>query len=78
MVTGTLGVLLQASRKGLVEFDRVVEDLQNTAFRCSPALIAEIRRRAAGCNSAIPASSVRRRFFDMVDHQYRPVLQTPL
>lgn len=46
MVTGTLGVILQASRKGLVEMDRVLADLQCTAFRCSPDLIAGIRRRA--------------------------------
>ncbi|HEY4085102.1 MAG TPA: DUF3368 domain-containing protein [Bryobacteraceae bacterium] len=47
MVTGTLGVILQASQSGLIEIDRVLADLQRTAFRCSPDLIAGIRRRAA-------------------------------
>ena len=45
-VTGTLGVILQASQRELVEIDRVLADLQGTAFRCNPDLLAEIRRRA--------------------------------
>ena len=45
-VTGTLGILLQASERGLLDMDAALRDLQATAFRCTPALIEEIRRRA--------------------------------
>jgi predicted nucleic acid-binding protein len=46
IVTGTLGVILQAAKKGLIDLDRTLSDLQNTAFRYTPGLIAEIERRA--------------------------------
>jgi predicted nucleic acid-binding protein len=45
-VTGTLGVLLQAARRGLVDVEEVLRDLQNTDFRCSRRVIEEVRRRA--------------------------------
>lgn len=34
-VTGTLGVLLQAATRGLVDMERALTDLQATDFRCS-------------------------------------------
>ncbi len=45
-VTGTLGVLLQASRQGLVEID-ALEWLQLTDFRCTPQLLDAVRKAAA-------------------------------
>ena len=45
-VTGTLGVLLQAARRGLVDVDEALRDLQNTDFRCSRRVMEEVRRRA--------------------------------
>ena len=45
-VTGTLGVLLQAARRGLVNVEQVLGDLQNTGFRCSQGVMEEVRRRA--------------------------------
>ncbi len=46
VVTGTLGVLLQAARQGLVNLDAALRNLQGTAFRCTPRLIEELKRRA--------------------------------
>jgi len=45
-VTGTLGVLLQAGRRGLLDMERVLTDLQATDFRCSRRVMEEVRRRA--------------------------------
>jgi predicted nucleic acid-binding protein len=45
-VTGTLGVLLQAARRGLVDMEQTLTDLRGTDFRCSPRVIEEVRRRA--------------------------------
>jgi predicted nucleic acid-binding protein len=45
-VTGTLGVLLQAARRGLVEIERALTDLQGTDFRCGRRVMEEVRRRA--------------------------------
>ena len=45
-VTGTLGVLLQAARRGLVDVEEALRDLQNTDFRCSRRVMEEVRRRA--------------------------------
>jgi predicted nucleic acid-binding protein len=45
-VTGTLGVLLQAARRGLIDLETTLADLQSTDFRCSRRVIEEVRRRA--------------------------------
>lgn len=45
-VTGTLGTLLQAARRGLVDIDRALTDLRATDFRCSDRVIEEVRRQA--------------------------------
>jgi predicted nucleic acid-binding protein len=45
-VTGTLGVLLQAAKQGLVDVERALRKLQTTSFRYTPRLIEEVRRRA--------------------------------
>ena len=46
-VTGTLGVLLQAARRRLVDVEKVLTDLQSTDFRCSRRVMEEVRRRAS-------------------------------
>ncbi|HEX4138593.1 MAG TPA: DUF3368 domain-containing protein [Bryobacteraceae bacterium] len=46
IVTGTLGVLLQASQRSLVEIESALSALQATNFRSTPALIEDMRRRA--------------------------------
>jgi predicted nucleic acid-binding protein len=45
-VTGTLGVLLQAAKKDLVDLEAALRKLQATAFRYTPRLIDEVRRRS--------------------------------
>ena len=40
--TGTLGVLVEAARVGLIELRSALENLQRTNFRVSQALIAQI------------------------------------
>jgi predicted nucleic acid-binding protein len=45
-VTGTLGVLLQAGTRGLVDLEQALAALQSTDFRCSRLVIEEVRRRA--------------------------------
>jgi len=45
-VTGTLGVLLQASMRGLTEIEPALTRLQAIDFRCTPSLIARVRRLA--------------------------------
>lgn len=42
-VTGTLGVLVQAARLGLVEIDAALNRLQTTDFRATPELFAQAR-----------------------------------
>jgi len=46
IVTGTLGILLQGAKRGLVDFEPALRALQNTDFRCTPSLIEEVKRRA--------------------------------
>jgi predicted nucleic acid-binding protein len=46
IIRGTLGVLLQAARRGLVDVERALTDLQGTDFRCGRRLMEEVRRRA--------------------------------
>jgi len=43
-VTGLLGLLAEASDRGLIDAEVVVERLTRTSFRASPALIAAILR----------------------------------
>jgi len=45
-VTGTLGVLVQATRRGLIDIERALLDLQATDFRCTARVIEEVRRQA--------------------------------
>jgi predicted nucleic acid-binding protein len=41
IVTGTLGVWLQGAKRGLVDFDGALRDLQTTDFRCTPGRLDE-------------------------------------
>jgi predicted nucleic acid-binding protein len=50
MVTGTLGVLLRAAERGLVNTDAALRALEATTFRSTPSLIEEVKRRARGRN----------------------------
>jgi predicted nucleic acid-binding protein len=43
-VTGTLGVLLQAARRELVDLDTALRRLQATDFRYTPQLFEQVRR----------------------------------
>jgi predicted nucleic acid-binding protein len=45
-VTGTLGVLVQAARRGLIDVEPALIDLQATDFRCSRRVLEEARRQA--------------------------------
>ncbi len=45
-VTGTLGVLLQAARSGLVDIDAALQVLQGTDFRHTPQLLERVKRSA--------------------------------
>jgi len=45
-VTGTLGVLVQAARRGLIDVDEALTHLQATDFRCSHRVLEEARRLA--------------------------------
>lgn len=45
-VTGTLGVLVQAARRGLIDVEQALTDLQATDFRCSHRVLEETRRQA--------------------------------
>jgi predicted nucleic acid-binding protein len=45
-VTGTLGVLLEGAKRDLVDLEAALRNLQLTAFRYTPKLIEEIRRRS--------------------------------
>jgi uncharacterized protein len=44
-VTGTLGVLIQAARYGLVDIEAALPDLQATDFRCTEQLYQQARDR---------------------------------
>ena len=44
-VTGTLGVLLEAANRGLVDLETALQKLQATAFRYTPKLFEDVRRR---------------------------------
>lgn len=46
-VTGTLGILLEASREKMIDLDASLAALQQTNFRASPSLIAAVRNLAA-------------------------------
>lgn len=45
-VTGTLGVLLQAAQRGLIDIEQALADLRTTDFRCSDRIFEEVQRRA--------------------------------
>ena len=45
-VTGTLGVLAQAARRGLIDLDEILSRLEQTTFRYTPALWERIRQQA--------------------------------
>lgn len=45
-VTGTLGILLQAARRGLVDIEVALAGIQGTDFHCTPQVIEEVWRRA--------------------------------
>jgi predicted nucleic acid-binding protein len=45
-VTGTLGVLIQAGRRGLLDSERALTALEATDFRCRRAVIEQVRRLA--------------------------------
>jgi predicted nucleic acid-binding protein len=42
-VTGTLGVLVTAARKRLVDIDVALAKLQETDFRCTPQLLGKVK-----------------------------------
>ena len=46
-VAGLLGVLLEASRRGLVDLPAAIDRLRQTTFRASPQLLREVLRRHA-------------------------------
>lgn len=46
-VAGLLGVLLEASRRGLVDLPAAIDQLRQTTFRASPQLLREVLRRHA-------------------------------
>ena len=52
VVVGTLGILDKAAGRGLVDFDRVVADLEAASFRASEdldrAVIVDVRSRLGG------------------------------
>jgi predicted nucleic acid-binding protein len=43
-VTGTLGVLKSASKRGLVSLEQALQELATTTFRHTPALFEELLR----------------------------------
>ena len=47
-VAGTLSVLDEADRAGLVVFDDAISQLHKTTFRVSQAVLSEIRQKRAG------------------------------
>jgi predicted nucleic acid-binding protein len=44
-VTGTLGVLVQAARRRLIDLELALADLQATDFRCTDRVLEDARRR---------------------------------
>jgi predicted nucleic acid-binding protein len=44
-VTGTLGILVQAAVRRLVDMDEAIQRLQRTTFRCTPEMYERARRR---------------------------------
>jgi predicted nucleic acid-binding protein len=44
-VTGTLGILVQAAVRHLVDMDEAIQRLQRTTFRCTPEMYERARRR---------------------------------
>jgi predicted nucleic acid-binding protein len=44
-VTGTLGILVQAAARRLVDMDEAIQRLQRTTFRCTPEMYERARRR---------------------------------
>jgi predicted nucleic acid-binding protein len=45
-VTGTLGVLVHAAGRGLIDIEPALTDLRATDFRCTDRVLAEARQRA--------------------------------
>jgi predicted nucleic acid-binding protein len=45
-VTGTLGILIQAAVRRLVDMEEVIAQLQKTTFRCTPEMYERARQRA--------------------------------
>jgi predicted nucleic acid-binding protein len=43
-VTGTLGVLIEAARLGLISIDEAIESLSKTSFRSTPDLFTRVRK----------------------------------
>lgn len=43
-VTGTLGILVEAHRRGLLDFERALARLATTSFYLSPRLVGGVRR----------------------------------
>jgi predicted nucleic acid-binding protein len=50
-VTGTLGVLAEAHRAGLLDFEVAFEQLQQTNFYVSADLVARVRLRLSASKS---------------------------
>jgi predicted nucleic acid-binding protein len=44
-VTGTLGVLIHAARRGLVNIDSALSRLEVTDFRCTPHLLEQVKQK---------------------------------
>ena len=47
-VTGTLGVLVQAARRGLVDINAALDNLRATDFRCTANLLEQVKQIARG------------------------------
>jgi predicted nucleic acid-binding protein len=45
-VIGTLGVLVQGAKQGLVDITAAVERLPTTDFRCTPQLFEQVKQRS--------------------------------
>ena len=45
-VIGTVGILVQAAQRGLVDMDSAVAHLRATDFRCTPQVYEQARERA--------------------------------
>ena len=51
LVTGTLGVLAEAHRAGLLDFEVAFDQLQQTNFYVSADLVARVRLRVSASKS---------------------------